>query len=94
MGHVVSARQLTLVSGRLWETLLNEYRVFMSVHTQTYRPELHYMRGPGPKCREKTQHQRKAHSKPIYSTTMVEVSAAGQTQGHAAVLACLQQLGD
>ena len=29
-----------------WQTALRRFR-------DPYRPELHYMRGPGPKCREK-----------------------------------------
>lgn len=34
--------------GRLWRVL--KQRLF-----ERYRPERHYMRGPGPKCREKQQ---------------------------------------
>jgi len=32
--------------GKLWRELLKEF-------LDTYRPELHYMRGPGPRWREK-----------------------------------------
>ena len=27
--------------------------MFTGTRSRTYRPELHYMRGPGPKCHEK-----------------------------------------
>jgi hypothetical protein len=33
--------------------LLNSWRAWLPGHANTYRPEAHYMRGPGPKWHEK-----------------------------------------
>jgi hypothetical protein len=33
--------------------LANVWRTLVTHHMHAYRPEKHYMRGPGPKCREK-----------------------------------------
>ena len=38
-----TALKLCTVLAKYWRTALTD---------QGYRPELHYMRGPGPKCRE------------------------------------------
>jgi hypothetical protein len=46
-----------VVPGRLWAALLNACGAFITAHTHTYHPERHYMRGPGPKCREKCERQ-------------------------------------
>jgi len=40
--------QLTTAVASLWRSLRRNF-------FETYRPELHYMRGPGPKWREKHQ---------------------------------------
>ena len=44
--YIVFSALCLLAAVEIWRRLKNE--VFDS-----YRPELHYMRGPGPKCREK-----------------------------------------
>jgi hypothetical protein len=36
------------------EHLLNSWRAWVANRLHPYRPEMHYMRGPGPKCREKS----------------------------------------
>jgi hypothetical protein len=41
--------------GEIWRTLKNDL-------FNPYRPELHYMRGPGPKWREKHPHDRSLRS--------------------------------
>jgi hypothetical protein len=33
----------------------------------SYRPELHYMRGPGPKCRERDKSSAQPWEKPIWA---------------------------
>lgn len=38
---------------RAWATLLNSWHAMMGTRAGIYRPEAHYMRGPGPKWREK-----------------------------------------
>jgi hypothetical protein len=38
------------------EPLVNIWRTLMHGIVDPYRPELHYMRGPGPKWREKHAH--------------------------------------
>jgi hypothetical protein len=40
-------RELARAVGELWRTIGDAF--------SPYRPELHYMRGPGPKCRVKHQ---------------------------------------
>jgi len=57
MGHVVqlSTRQVVVAPVRIWLALLKVCMSFITAHTNAYRPEEHYMRGPGPKCREKTR---------------------------------------
>jgi hypothetical protein len=37
------------------------WRMLMAVDRKVYRPEAYYMRGPGPKWREKHAHDRDAH---------------------------------
>jgi hypothetical protein len=39
----------------IWAALLNSWRALTIVDSNTYRPEAYYMRGPGPKWREKHQ---------------------------------------
>jgi len=43
-----------------WIDLASAWRALMANQRNPYRPEKHYMRGPGPKCREK--HARHASS--------------------------------
>ena len=44
-----------------WAMLLNSLRMMLSsYHPDTYRPEAHYMRGPGPKWREKQMRGRRS----------------------------------
>jgi hypothetical protein len=44
---------LTLAAHGLLSLLAGLARLFTTYPTRTYRPEAHYMRGPGPKWREK-----------------------------------------
>lgn len=39
-----------------WGLLKNSVRALLADHGHVYRPEAHYMRGPGPKWREKHPH--------------------------------------
>ena len=66
MGHVVqlSTRQVVVEPGRIWIALLNVWLSFITAHTNAYRPEEHYMRGPGPRCREKTHQLLRTHCEP------------------------------
>jgi hypothetical protein len=41
-----------------WLALANAWQAWMAGWTAPYRPEKHYMRGPGPKWREKHGHGR------------------------------------
>jgi hypothetical protein len=41
---------------------LAEWRQFLARAFDTYRPELHYMRGPGPACRAKQAASSQRHS--------------------------------
>jgi hypothetical protein len=36
-----------------WIDLASAWRTLMANQRSSYHPEKHYMRGPGPKCREK-----------------------------------------
>jgi hypothetical protein len=38
---------------RPWTQLVTSWRSRLAKWLNPYRPELHYMRGPGPKCRAK-----------------------------------------
>ena len=38
---------------RAWKSLVNLLRTQIAVDVRTYQPEKYYMRGPGPKWREK-----------------------------------------
>lgn len=44
---------LASVVGRAWTALMDSWRTLTAVQVRTYRPEAYYMRGPGPKWREK-----------------------------------------
>jgi len=53
----MSARRVSLATLTLGQVMGNvvahHWRKLMKQLLDRYRPELHYMRGPGPKCREK-----------------------------------------
>jgi hypothetical protein len=36
-----------------WTSLVNSLRMLIAIDVRTYQPEKYYMRGPGPKWREK-----------------------------------------
>lgn len=38
---------------RVWAAAVNAWRTLLPKHEAPYRPEAHYMRGPGPKWRAK-----------------------------------------
>ena len=42
---------LVSVALKAWAALTNAWRKAVTVDTRPYRPEAHYMRGPGPKWR-------------------------------------------
>ena len=44
---------LTSEAALVWRFLVNCLRTQIVILTRTYRPEKYYMRGPGPKWREK-----------------------------------------
>jgi hypothetical protein len=44
---------LTSAAERVWRSLLNSLRMLITIDVRTYQPEKYYMRGPGPKWREK-----------------------------------------
>ncbi len=44
---------LTAAVSRAWMALMESWRTLTAVQVRTYRPEAYYMRGPGPKWREK-----------------------------------------
>ena len=45
-----------------WIDLASAWRLLMANQRTPYHPEKHYMRGPGPKCREKyAQHRSTAN---------------------------------
>ena len=41
-----------------WTTLVNSLRMLITIDVRTYQPEKYYMRGPGPKWRQKHAHGR------------------------------------
>ena len=44
------------LSGAGWAAVVETWQAFSKWAFDPYRPELHYMRGPGPKWREKHAH--------------------------------------
>ena len=40
-------------AARSWMAFANAWRTLITMPSSSYRPEAHYMGGPGPKCREK-----------------------------------------
>jgi hypothetical protein len=55
MGQQLSALVAVLVSAATgaWTSLANSLRRSITIDVRPYRPEAYYMRGPGPKWREK-----------------------------------------
>ena len=55
MGQRLSGLLFVIVSNsaKAWATLQNAWRTVTAEHADTYRPEAHYMRGPGPRWRAK-----------------------------------------
>jgi hypothetical protein len=55
MNQVLSNAALGLATGALkaWTVVTNICRALLIEQPRLYQPELHYMRGPGPKWREK-----------------------------------------
>ena len=60
MNQMLSSVALGLAAGALkaWTVATNICRTMLVDETKPYQPELHYMRGPGPKWREKHACQR------------------------------------
>ena len=55
MNQLISALPSVLCSAavRAWRSLLNSLHMLIAIDVKTYQPEKYYMRGPGPKWREK-----------------------------------------
>ena len=55
MNQQTSAPPSALPSAALgaWTSLVNSLRMLITIDVRTYQPEKYYMRGPGPKWREK-----------------------------------------
>jgi hypothetical protein len=53
MVRAVHTMLLPASASRIWDDLCSLWRLLMTAISGHYRPELHYMRGPGPKWREK-----------------------------------------
>src|SRR5262245_26602337 len=53
--HMLSNAAFGLTAGTLkaWQVVTNFRRMVLAEQMKPYQPELHYMRGPGPKWREK-----------------------------------------
>jgi len=58
--HSFSDASLNAVRARLRTIALDLLTVFSGGSVRQYRPEVHYMRGPGPKWREKHGRNREA----------------------------------
>jgi hypothetical protein len=55
MDQRLSDRTSVLASAAVgaWTSLVNSLRMLITIDARTYQPEKYYMRGPGPKWREK-----------------------------------------
>lgn len=51
--HSNLATLLTSARARAWAAVADAWRRLMADQAGSYHPEAHYMRGPGPKWREK-----------------------------------------
>jgi hypothetical protein len=51
--HSTLALVLSSLVARAWTSLVDSLRTQIAGDTRTYRPEKHYMRGPGPQWRAK-----------------------------------------
>jgi hypothetical protein len=60
MGQLFSnaASGLAAAALKVWTALVTAWQTTMAEQVKHYQPELHYMRGPGPKWREKHACQR------------------------------------
>jgi subtilisin family serine protease len=78
--------QLTTAVASLWRSLRRNF-------FKTYRPELHYMRGPGPKWREKHQSPSQAPRArdPCELRYLIQLYLASST-GHTAAGVCVAVL--
>ena len=56
------ASALASAAAGAWTSLMNALRALITVDVRTYRPEQYYMRGPGPKWREKHAHHKGQHT--------------------------------
>ena len=67
MGRCVIALQPTAVrtAGSLWRRAHIAWRKLVSAMSDPYRPELYYMRGPGPKCRERQDREAEPFISPM-----------------------------
>ena len=50
---IAAARPGTPSSATMFDVVARRWQMQMARLFDPYRPECHYMRGPGPKCREK-----------------------------------------
>jgi len=50
---------LAAASANAWTMVTNAWRTVNPVQADNYRPEMYYMRGPGPKWRAKHAHIRR-----------------------------------
>jgi hypothetical protein len=76
MASIVSASLSSPVSGRsgqdkTYPAIRSFWRQFFARAFDPYRPELHYMRGPGPACRAK-----QAVLSPAVQSMVAEIRAA------------------
>jgi hypothetical protein len=55
MGQLLSnaASGLAPAALKVWTAITTAWQAMMAEQPRAYQPELHYMRGPGPKWREK-----------------------------------------
>jgi len=60
MDPLLSALPSVLSSAtvRAWRSLVNSLHILIAIDVRNYQPEKYYMRGPGPKWRQKHAHGR------------------------------------
>ena len=75
------ASVLAIAAVRAQASLANFLRTQIAVDVRTYRPEKYYMRGPGPKWREKNATLRLPTSAPASRTTTENADAAATELG-------------
>jgi hypothetical protein len=66
MIRAADTMRLAAPASRIWDHAWSLWQALMAAISGRYRPELHYMRGPGPKWREKQSRSGNSDDRQMY----------------------------